>query len=258
MKYVNIAFDDARSDTYTRAFPVLNKYSFTGTINVITEFVNNNSLYDFKSAKRSMSMAEIRECQLAGIEIASHGHSHQNNARDINYSIKELYGGGVCISNIGFASPHSWLTDENINGAGIQNLLDEGKISYVRSGVQIRREGRAYMALSAIEMLTHSKFLFLQLNRKNIIKEGKAPNILGSVAVKSYTTIQQLIYLIDSMSDTDSVCILFHSILNDRDEGYGKDYYYWDVAKFELFCQYLNSLEDVKVCTTYEIAQRWQ
>lgn len=257
MKYINIAFDDARSDTYTRAYPILNKYGFVGTINVITEYVKDDKLYNFASAKHSMSLSEIMECANNGIEIASHGHTHRNNAKDIMDSIAFLHEGGVNVCSMGFASPRSWLTEKNLDETGIKGLLEDGTISYVRSGIQVRREGSVYIAFSILERITHSKIIYWLLNRRNIIKKGEVLPILRSVAVKRFTSLNQLIYLIDHMNSDDSVCILFHSILKDSDAGYGKDDWFWDNSKFESFCRYLSGLGDVKICTTYEIAQRW-
>ena len=251
MKKIVLSFDDGRLDTYTNACRILDKYGMKCTINVVTDFVINEDKYDcFNSAdNKSMSVKQICEAEKNGIEIACHGHTHKNSKEDVLANIEALNQMGVDTSAIGFASPNSEITEENTRGVG--DLLDENILLYIRSGIQVRREGLFYALLSFIERKIHSKHLFYLLNKRNIIsKKGK--KILPSVAIKKHTTIKQIAYLLAKMKDGESVIFMFHSVLGKNEHGYGVDGWYFDIEKFEQMCELLNN-PDISVCTTREL-----
>ena len=66
-KPVVLTFDDGNDNTYTRAFPIMQKYNFTGTAYIV---------YNYVGVPRYMNTAQIRELYEAGWEIGSHGLSH--------------------------------------------------------------------------------------------------------------------------------------------------------------------------------------
>ena len=84
-KQVVFSFDDARADTYTNAYPILEKYGFSFTLNVTSDFVLHPKQYHCFTSSNNMSMTveQLIECQKNGIEIACHGHTHQNTATDV-------------------------------------------------------------------------------------------------------------------------------------------------------------------------------
>ena len=257
MKTIILSFDDARLDFYTRAMPILQKYHLPATLNVITDFVEEPKKYtQFLSGKNlAMTYSQIRECQQKGIEIACHGHLHKNNAEDILSNIEHLRKAGLSLEQgIGFASPNSQITEENKREQGVWQLVETDVLKYVRSGIQIRREGVGYSVLSAIDMLIHSPKLFYWLNRKNIIETILPKNrIIPSVAIFSYTTLQQIQYMIDKMPDETTLILMFHSILMPQDIGYGKDKWFWDSRKFNNLCKYCAEKTEINVSTTINV-----
>jgi hypothetical protein len=200
-----------------------------------------------------MSIEQLIEWQKDGHEIACHGSTHKNTAEDVINNIIELRDMGLFVDNIGFASPESWLTNGNMAASGIERLYSEKTISYMRTGTQILREGVVYTALSLIEQITHSSILFYSLNSKNIICAGTNPELLPSVAVKNFTSLKQIKFLIKKMKDGDKVILMFHSILYLTDPGYGADHYYWDAKQFDSLCSYITTCDDINVCTTYQL-----
>ncbi len=255
MKSVVFSFDDARLDTYTTAYPILKKYGLPFTVNVASDFVTNPQNYTcFASGSgKSMTPQQLVECQNAGNEVACHGHNHKNEVRGVFDNIEALEKFGLDKNLIvGFASPESYVTESDT--FGMDKLVEDGVLKYVRSGIQIRREGLFYTALSLVERMTHSKALFKYLNRKNII--SNVGWLLPSVAITRYTTVKQIVYLIDKLKDGESVILMFHSVLNKNDGGYRKDVWYYDAEKFEKICKYLKDTDSVNVCTTAQLIQR--
>ena len=252
MKNVVFSFDDARLDTYTTAYPILKRYSLPFTVNVVSDFVVNQEKYTcFVSGdNKSITPQQLVECQKDGNEIACHGHSHKNDVQDVLDNIEALAEFGLDKNLIvGFASPESYVTEKNT--FGMDKLVEDGVLKYVRSGIQIRREGLIYTAFSVLERITHSKTLFRYLNRKNII--SNVGWLLPSVAITRYTTVRQLMHFIDKLKDGESVILMFHSVLNKGDVGYGKDDWYFDAKKFEELCEKLKENDAVNVCTTAEL-----
>lgn len=123
MKFVNLSFDDGRSDTYEVAFPIIKKYGLKATVNIISEYITNPSKYHFGSAPKAMNKEQILTWQKEGFEVASHGRTHSNTKEDVLDNINDLKSFGINVEKIGFASPSSELTSKNIQSTGISELI---------------------------------------------------------------------------------------------------------------------------------------
>ncbi|MEA4925282.1 MAG: polysaccharide deacetylase family protein [Syntrophomonadaceae bacterium] len=66
-KTVALTFDDGYSSVYTTAWPILQKYGFTGTIYVCSSFPGRPNY---------LSWEEIKSLQAGGMEIGSHTRNH--------------------------------------------------------------------------------------------------------------------------------------------------------------------------------------
>ena len=152
MKKIVLSFDDSREDFYTRVFPLLKKYNTPATLNVISGFVNGTAKMNMPSAdNKAMMSSQVVECQQSGlVEIACHGAVHDNTKEGVLRNIEDMKAWGVNVEGIGFASPTSILTKKNIHTTGIDSLVEEGTLSYVRSGIRTRREGLMYSAFTFI------------------------------------------------------------------------------------------------------------
>jgi len=64
---VILTFDDGRQSVYTTAWPIMQKYGFTGTIYLVNNYVG---------ATNYMNVEEIRELYVAGWEVGSHSITH--------------------------------------------------------------------------------------------------------------------------------------------------------------------------------------
>ena len=258
MKTIVFSFDDARSDFYSRAFPIMKQYGIPSTLNVITRYMSEIPNHVDRKDKHYTggSTYELLECYQSGlVEIACHGANHQNTREDILQNIADFHDIGINEPIFGFASPGCGITEQNKNENGIWNLVEEGQLLYVRSGISIRREGYIYMALSYIDRYIHSKRLFRYLNLRNIIRDNDClrEHVLPSTTIFSYTRLEQIKYFIENMPDSSIAVLMFHSILQKGDEGYGYDRYYWDADTFESFCVWLKSHRDIRICKTKEL-----
>ena len=254
MRKVVLSFDDSRADFYYRVFPLLKQHKLPATLNVISGFVNGTAKMRMPSADgKAMTNAQVVECQQSGlVEIACHGATHDNTKEGVIRNIEEMRAWGVNVEGIGFASPTSILTKGNIHETGIDALVEQGILSYVRSGIRTRREGLVYSAFTLLDSKIHHNGLFYQLNKRCILG-SPLPTILPSVAVNNYHTLPQIIKLIEKMQEEEAVILNFHSVLRKSDAGYGKDKFYWEESKFENLLNVLGSDISLKVCTTKDL-----
>lgn len=252
MKRAVFSFDDGRLDTYTVAYPILKKYEMPFTVNVVTDFVSRQEKYtNFVSGNnQSMTAEQLLELERQGMELACHGHTHQNTEQDILENISALSDMGIVTERIGFASPNSEITEKN--GADVKALLQSGTLGYIRSGIQVKREGLLYAILTVIERRTHSARLFWLLNRRNVMKQ-LPKEILPSVAITRYTTNRQMLYLLDRLCDGESVIFMFHSVLHKEDTGYGADDWFFDAERFDALCENIYRKKEILVCTTRDL-----
>lgn len=69
---VIITFDDGNADLYTRAFPILQRYGFSGTLYLVVNYLDQPGF---------LSSEQVQELVAAGWEIGSHSFSHPNLAQ---------------------------------------------------------------------------------------------------------------------------------------------------------------------------------
>lgn len=255
MKTIILSFDDARRDFYTRALPIINQFKLTATLNVTTDFILNPSNYEcFQSGdNQSMCTKELIECQNNGIEIACHGHYHLNTKEDVLQNIQTLKEMNLTFpQGIGFASLNSEITSNNKNDKGVWELVENGTLTYIRSGIQVLREGLMYTFLSLLDRYIHSPKLWYLLNKRNIFNKESVGSILPSVTIHSYTSIEQIQNFILKMPDHSTAILMFHSICNTSDKGYGVDKFYFDEGKFIKLCEWIVNYKQVQCSTTID------
>lgn len=96
-KGVVLTFDDGYVDNYDNALPVLQKYGFTATIFVITDFVD-------MQRPGYATWAQLAEMHAAGLDIGSHSRDHADlSGRDVDFLVWQALGSRQMIeSRLGF------------------------------------------------------------------------------------------------------------------------------------------------------------
>lgn len=251
-KYVVFSFDDGRYDTYQNAAPIMEKHGVTATINITTDFILHPSAYTtFNSADNTaMSVDNILDMQNRGFEIAVHGNWHINDPDDVRTGVALLKEWGI-ESVYGFASPESSIDEGNFGE--FEGLLKDGTVSYIRSGLQVRKQGLFYAGLYVLQNIFKSKFLFYILNKRTIIKKGEERPLIYGVSVSKDTTAKQIMYLLKKAPDNSAVVFIFHSILNTQNAGYGQDKWYWSESRFDKLCKLLSNSDKYKTVKSRDI-----
>jgi peptidoglycan/xylan/chitin deacetylase (PgdA/CDA1 family) len=74
---IALTFDDGWACFYDSAWPLLQKYGFSATIFVVTNYIGHTSNWDYKK-KMHLDWERLRELADHGIEIGSHGATHRD------------------------------------------------------------------------------------------------------------------------------------------------------------------------------------
>lgn len=250
MKYIILSFDDGREDFFLRAFPILRKYNLTATLNVVSECVGKKNPSGIGSGNGVyVSWEELAACKEYGIEIANHSARHNNNLEDILIGAAEICDCLDIQEPLGFSSPNSEICAKNM--AIYEPLVNEGRILYIRSGNQVKRDGYIYALAYILSKYTHSKKMFKRYNNRNILNLGEQRgSFLPSITCNRDNTARQIEYFIEKMEDNTAAILMFHSILQVCDLGYEKDKWYNTAEEFERLCKYLAENPEVSVITT--------
>jgi O-antigen biosynthesis protein len=76
---VVLTFDDAYTDFYTTALPVLREHDFRATLFVPTAYVGSNARWDKGMGEENrgiLSWRALRDIAAEGVEVAAHSHTH--------------------------------------------------------------------------------------------------------------------------------------------------------------------------------------
>jgi hypothetical protein len=249
MKYIILSFDDGRKDNFEIVRPLLEKYGFTASFHIVTGFADGTAKAKFET----MSIDNVKELAQNGFDISSHGDKHINEENDLRTGLQKLKFWGIDREPLIFSSPDSEIYEGNIRK--YIDMLQNNRIEYVRSGVQIRRNGWWYVCMYVLQLYTKSKWLYYFLNKSNIMKNDNVLNyngihIIKSVAVRKQNTAGQLIYMIKKLQSGDAVCFMFHSILPEKD--ITDDDWAFELEKFEVFLNQLKNDMQVKVLNLME------
>ena len=94
-RWIVCTFDDGYAGLLDNALPILNKYGFTASVYVCTDYLGKTNDWNFKDKSRRMhlNVEELKELICAGWEIGSHGVTHESLLRlddaGIEWQLKE-------------------------------------------------------------------------------------------------------------------------------------------------------------------------
>jgi peptidoglycan/xylan/chitin deacetylase (PgdA/CDA1 family) len=92
-KPIILTFDDGYRDNYENAFPLLQKYGFTGTFFLITNFID-------EGRPAYVTWDQVKELAQAGNEIGAHTRDHPDlRGKDIDYLVWQILGSKEAIQN---------------------------------------------------------------------------------------------------------------------------------------------------------------
>jgi peptidoglycan/xylan/chitin deacetylase (PgdA/CDA1 family) len=89
---VALTFDDGLENFYDLAFPILQRYGFTATVFLVSDYIGQQTTWDYHK-RNHLNWQQIAELAAAGIEFGSHSATHQDlRALDDEELQYELFG----------------------------------------------------------------------------------------------------------------------------------------------------------------------
>lgn len=149
---------------------------------------------------------------------------------------------------VGYASPFSQLTIQNVRASGIWQLVEDGTLKYIRTGIRTRREGYVYAFVNLLNNYIRNAALFRFLNNRNVIAKSSLP-FFSSVPIHHDTTNEMLERFLSYLHDDSAVVFCFHGVLKTDDKDYKKRFS-WNVDDFEVFLCFLTDSRGVEILTT--------
>lgn len=199
MTLIGFSFDDGRRDTYTLALPILRRYGLPATVNVTTGYVTGETAQGNPTWREAMTPDMVREMAADPlIEIAGHGHRHQNNEQDIAKGISRLHEmtgrDRLTALGDGFASPGTGLDRAAWHGGMRQRLMERG-IRYARLSLRLRTRPRLRTLARKAARVLHLPALYAYAYHDTLMSSAE-DGLLYSIPVLRCVTVAELMAVV--------------------------------------------------------------
>lgn len=225
---VVISIDDGNSDDFRLYENILLKYNLPATFNIVSGKIGDEM-------RLTMDQLGILYHNPL-MEIAAHGHTHNNDDDDILKSVTALRDWlGITDAFIGFASPGSQMKNEFIehNRDHLKNL----GLLYVRTAGNPKVNRRHLEIQNELKKKGSTDFVL-----KNVpqLIYGFDSMCVNSVVVFNHTNTDDLMSLVDIAADERAcIVLMFHRIKKKGEPNY-ENLWSYDYDKFEEFAAYLD------------------
>lgn len=260
MKYIAITFDDGRSDNYSVAKQVMDKYNIKGSIYITTGFIDNTwkEKSILQSPTRALTFQEIKILKKEGWEIGLHGDKHKAQVDDMKIALEKLKLWGISNDVWGLSVPNSNVTEKEI-----KEILESeyGKeILYIRHGRRCNTSRIKYQILFVMYSIFHFKWAYYYFNKKNIENRNELKNMnISSIVIKSNDNPKMIVNFIEKIPENSVVVFMLHSILSSTHPGYKRDAWSWSEENFNLLCLNLKKMQNskkIKIMPLIEIIKK--
>jgi peptidoglycan/xylan/chitin deacetylase (PgdA/CDA1 family) len=146
-KPIAFTFDDGYQDNLTNAFPLLQKYGFTGAFFLITAFAD-------ETRSGYLTWADVQTMHAAGMEFGAHSYNHP-----------DLTGKGLDFLVFQMLGPKQAL-EQRISEPVIAYCYPLGR--YDEQAIAVLRSAHYQVALTTMQGLVHTSKNLLELKRVRV------------------------------------------------------------------------------------------
>ena len=227
-----ISIDDGDADGFRVYENILKKYRLSATYNIVTGLVGDAD----RLTKEQIQILHNDPF----IEIAAHGHTHQNDDEDISKCVECLYD-WLAIENeaIGFASPGSPMRADFIeeNADHLRSL----KLLYVRTSKNNMPSERHQKLQEMLKAQGAPQFVWENAGQITYRFDGLAVN---SAPIYHDTTVEDMKKLVElAITERACVVLMFHRFRKPGEAIYEGRLCY-DYDSFAEFAEYLSQMRD--------------
>lgn len=229
---VVISIDDGDADGFRVYENVLKKYQLSATYNIVTSLIGDVD-------RLTREQLEILYNDPL-IEIAAHGHTHENDDEDVSKSVECLYEWlDIKKDAIGFASPGSKMRNDYIEANA--ERLRSMKLLYVRTGRNSNPNPEQLAFRDALIGQEASEFLYKNAPQLCYSFDGLCVNSVSIVHQRSVEDIKKLV----EFAAEKSACVVltFHRFKKPGEENYEGKWCY-DYDSFAEFAEYLSQMRE--------------
>lgn len=245
---VSLSLDDGREDTYRMAYKIMKKYGLTGTIHVVTGYVDGSWIPEnWYTAKGAIKVEQLKEMKDYGFEISSHGDKHITEEQDFLESIRKLRKWELIEDKVGFSIPYSKLSEQDRDK--FSECLVNNRVTYMRGGRNPLCYSLKSKVFCGLYTITKIQFFYDLFNKHNWMDLSKNCKIykynLFSVVIRYGDPPDMIVKFIKSKVNRSKwVILMIHGIQEKNEDTYGQDPWCWDLDKFEQLCGQLKFMSD--------------
>lgn len=227
-----ISIDDGDADGFRVYENILKKHRLSATYNIVTSLIGDAD----RLTKEQLKILYNDPL----IEIAAHGHTHQNDDEDISKSVECLYEWlDIKKDAIGFASPGSQIRNAYIeeNAEHLRSM----KLLYVRTGRNPKPNPEQLAFRDALIAKGAPEFLYKNAPQLSYSFDGLCVNSAAIVHERSVADMKSLVEL----AEEESACVVFtfHRFKKPGEDNYEGKWCY-DYDSFAEFAEYLSQMRD--------------
>lgn len=229
---VVISIDDGDADGFRLYEDIFKKHKLSATYNVVTGLIGEES-------RLTREQVQVLHNE-PFIEIAAHGHTHQNDDEDVSKSVDCLYAWlDIKKDAIGFASPGSQMRNAFIEENA--KHLRQMKLLYVRTSKNPAPSSRHLALRDALIARGASEFVYENALELAYSFDGLCVN---SAAIYHQTSVADMKALAELAAE-EKACIvfMFHRIKKVGEENYAGNLCY-DYDSFAEFAEFLAQMRD--------------
>lgn len=227
-----ISIDDGDADGFRVYENILKKYRLSATYNIVTSLIGDPD----RLTREQLQILYNDPL----IEIAAHGHTHQNDDEDISKSVECLYEWlDIKKDAIGFASPGSQIRNAYIeeNAEHLRSM----KLLYVRTGRNPNPNPEQLAFRDALIGQEVPEFLYKNAPQLCYSFDGLCVNSVAIVHERAVADMKSLV----EFAAAKSACVVFtfHRFKKPGEVNYEGKWCY-DYDSFDEFAAYLSQMRD--------------
>lgn len=227
-----ISIDDGDADGFRVYENIFKKHRLSATYNVVTDLIGDEN----RLTREQLQILYNDPL----IEIAAHGHTHQNDDEDVSKSVDCLYSWlDIKQDAIGFASPGSKMQNAFIeeNAERLRSM----KLLYVRTGRNSNPNPQQLAFRDALIAQGAPEFLYKNAPQLSYSFDGLCVNSAAIVHERSVADMKSLVEL--AAEEKACVVLTFHRFKKPGEENYEGKWCY-DYDSFAEFAEYLSQMRD--------------
>ena len=249
MKYLILSFDDGTSDFKDNSYPILKKYGFLASLNIISGFCDNTIETEFSF----LSIEDLKHFHKLGFEIANHTNSHlKHGSYNELKTCNDKLSSWCSLNNIGIVMPKYSKPNRSARRYIKENhpayvTYDDKKIGLFNNLLKV-------IKLKIISIFKRNQESSLNYLLAHCMYKKKTTKKFLRLSIKAETSPTALHNALKNLPDNYCLTLCFHSI-SDKPESCFYPEGTWSTTNFDKFCHLLSNDIEISIVTQKEVVK---